>query len=57
MGSPAMFLMTKDKKAAEKMKQYGLQLACETSGIWEFVFDGKFQFDEKSVKLTNKLIY
>ena len=52
------FIITKDSEAAEKMQSYGLQLACSGSNFWEFVFDGKFKFDNlPNTKLTNKLLF
>jgi len=55
---PISFLITKSPEAAEKMQSYGLQLACNGNNFWEFVFDGKFKFDNlPDTKLTNKLLF
>lgn len=52
------FLITKSAEAADKMQDYGLTLACSGPNFWEFVFDGKFRYDDmKDVKLTNKLLF
>ena len=58
MDQPIKFLITKSAEAADKMQDYGLTLACSGPNFWEFVFDGKFRYDDmKDVKLTNKLLF
>ena len=58
MDAPVSFILTKNPEAAEKMQKAGLELACSGPNFWEFVFDGKFKFDNlPDTKLTNKLLF
>lgn len=57
MDAPVKFLLTKSSEAADKMQKAGLELVCSGPNYWEFVFDGKFMFDElPNTTLTNKLL-
>ena len=52
------FIVTTNADSADKMQKAGLQLVCNNGNFWEFIFDGKFKFDElPNTKLTNKIMY